>query len=53
MTARQAWVRAATKAEILAAGYTLPIAPVGADLLAAIKAEVAEAEAEAAAPAAA
>ncbi|GJD81466.1 MULTISPECIES: hypothetical protein [Methylobacteriaceae] len=57
MTARQAWLRAATDAEILAAGEVLPVAPVGAELIAAIRAEVAaaeaEAEAEAAAPAAA
>jgi hypothetical protein len=57
VTARQAWLRAATDAEILAAGEVLPVAPVGAELIAAIRAEVAaaeaEAEAEAAAPAAA
>lgn len=53
VTPRQAWLRGATTEEILAAEEVLPVAPVGADLLAAIRAEVAEAEAEAAASAAA
>lgn len=53
VTPRQAWLRGATTEEILAAGEVLPVAPVGADLLAAIRAEVAEAEAEATTPAAA
>lgn len=42
VTARQAWARAATEDEILAAGISLPVALVGADLLAAIRAEAAE-----------
>ena len=49
-TARQVWMRAATTAEILAAGGVVPEAPVGEALIAAIRAEVAE---EAATPAAA
>jgi hypothetical protein len=48
VTTRQAWMRAATEAEILAAGEVMPVAPTGADLLAAIRAEVAKTEAEAA-----
>lgn len=53
VTARQAWARAATEQEILAAGEVLPVAPVGEALIAAIRAEAEAAEAEAAAPAAA
>lgn len=41
-TARQVWVRAATVAEIVSGGGVVPAAPVGADLIAAIRAEVAE-----------
>lgn len=53
-TAKQVWMRAATTAEILAGGGVVPEAPVGQDLLAAIRAEVAATAAEeAAAPAAA
>lgn len=51
VTARQAWLRAATDEEILAAGETLPVAPVGAELIERIRAEVAAAEAEPAAAA--
>lgn len=50
VTARQVWMRAATTAEIIAGGGVVPEAPVGEDLIAAIRAEVAE---DAAAPAAA
>ncbi|MEE7462218.1 hypothetical protein MFUR16E_13445 [Methylobacterium fujisawaense] len=53
-TARQVWMRAATTAEITAGGGVVPTAPVGQDLIDAIRAEVAETEAEeAVAPAAA
>ncbi|MEE7490567.1 hypothetical protein [Methylobacterium oryzae] len=45
-TARQVWLRAATTAEILAGGGVVPEAPVGQDLIAAIRAEVAETAAE-------
>lgn len=48
VTARQAWVRAATDKEIIAAGEVLPVARTGADLIAAIRAEVAADQAEAA-----
>jgi len=41
-TARQVWMRAATTSEILAGGGVVPEAPVGDDLIAAIRAEVAE-----------
>ncbi|MGC5781745.1 hypothetical protein [Methylobacterium sp. NFXW15] len=41
-TAKQVWMRAATTAEILAGGGVVPTAPVGQDLIAAIRAEVAE-----------
>jgi hypothetical protein len=51
VTARQAWMRAATTDEILAAGGVLPVAPVGAELLDAIRAEAAQEAAEAAAAA--
>lgn len=53
MTLRQAWIRAATRAEILASGHVLPVAPIGAELLEAIRAEVAEDAAEATSPGAA
>lgn len=54
VTTRQAWMRAATTNEILAAGGVLPVAPLGADLLDAIRIEAAQDAAEAAAaPAAA
>lgn len=54
VTARQVWVRAATVTEIAAGGGVVPEAPVGQDLIAAIRAETAETAAEeAAAPAAA
>lgn len=52
VTARQVWASAATQDEILAAGGVLPVALVGAELLAAIRAEAAE-DAAATAPAAA
>lgn len=42
VTAKQAWVRAATDEEIIANGGVVPVAPVGAELLAAIRAEAAE-----------
>lgn len=54
VTAQQASVRAASYAEILAAGETLPVAPTGTALISAIQAEAAADTAEAAAaPAAA
>lgn len=53
VTPRQVWVRAATTAEILAGGGVVPKAPVGADLIDAIRAEVAETAGEQAAAAAA
>ncbi len=46
VTARQVWVRAATTAEILAGGGVVPVAPVGQDLIDAIRAEVAETASE-------